>query len=71
MMDVPQLRVFLSVELSHKSERPLGNTMEIMCRSFVDSKSWKVPLEQLSQDALVGKLLPYASEMCRVFRNST
>ena len=71
MMDVPQLRVLLSVELSHKSERPLGDTMEIMCRSFVDSESWKEPLEKLSQDTFAAKLLHDAPEICRVLRNST
>ena len=71
IVDIPYLQIFLSLELSHKMDQPLGNTVAIMCRSFVESESWREPLEKFKNDDKVAALLHDASVVCSAPHNST
>lgn len=58
IVDISSLQFYVSMELAHRRDTILLNTLEIMCRLFVDSESWNAPLKKF-QDHESVRLLKY------------
>ena len=64
MVDISQIQLFMALELSHKKDLILGNTLGIMCRLFVNDESWKAPLEQFKDQAAIGSIRQNFAVLC-------
>ena len=65
MIDISQIQLFIALELSHRDDLILGNTLEIMCRLFSESDSWKAPLDQFENQTAIALIKHNATELCK------
>ena len=65
IVDISSILFYISMELAHKNDTILINTLEIMCRLFAYTESWKAPLEKYKDHESVKLLKHNVPILCK------